>query len=191
MVMAEKKIDNVVTRDLGNDGMHAELRDSDFALRSAISVRKDGLLQRAATYDKEEQFDGYHIEWDKDEKLMSIRSFSHGKQEGKTYLFDKGDVVQVDDYSRGEKVSSENSRIVLAKARTKEIPNIVDSVLHPYEKTLKEIKQKSRINAEKERSGVVVNDQAIEAGVSLKKPVDTKTLQGMIADKVLDDFMNS
>lgn len=189
--MVKGRTDEVVVLDLGVDGKHAELRDSDYALLSAISVGKDGLLQRAATYDKQEEFDGYHIQWDKDEKLASIRSFSHGKQEGKTYLFDKGDVVQVDYYSRGEKVSSENSRIVLAKARTKEIPNIVDSVLHPYEKTLKEIKQKSHINAEKERSGVVVNDQAIEAGVSLKKPVDTKTLQGMIADKVLDDFMNS
>ena len=191
MVMTEKKVDDVLTLDLGVDGTLVKLLDSDLDMRSSLLVGKDGSLKWAANYDKEQQLDGYHIEWDEDEKLKSITSFCHGKQEGKSYLFEKGEVIRVAEYSGGELVSSKDDCLVLAKARTKEIPNIVNSVLKPYAKTLKEIKRESRVNGEGKMSGTVVNDQAVKAGVSLKKPVDTKTLQGMVASRVLDDFLNS
>ena len=138
---------------------------------------------------------GVEIEWDNDgfnTELSSIKNFSEDKQDGKTYIFENGVVALVEEYAKGELISSKNDRATLAKARLIEIPEIMKQVqVNKYKEDLmekeklSEDKKQAYRDAEKlsSLSGTVLNDKAVEAGIKLNVPRDNKTVALYVAAK--------
>lgn len=138
---------------------------------------------------------GAEIEWNFDgfkTWLNSIKNFADDKQEGKTYLFENGNVVQVDEYVRGELVSSKNDHVTLAKARLIEIPNILTQAEVNQHK--EDLMNKENLDEEEKQirrdawkmsrlSGTVINDKAIQTGVHIETPHDSEYLAVAIAHK--------
>lgn len=136
---------------------------------------------------------GVEIEWDYDgfnTELLSIKNFSEDKQDGKTYIFENDVVALVEEYAKGELISSKNDRVTLAKARLIEIPEIMKQAqvnkykedLMEKEKLSEDIRQAYR-DAEKlsSLSGTVLNDKAVKAGIKINVPRDNKTLAFSVA----------
>ena len=158
-----------------------------------VSSFGENLLKLSHYVDGKKQ--GTEIEWDFDgfkTELSSIKNFSEDKQDGKTYLFEDGNVVQVDEYANGELVSSKNDRVTLAKARLIEIPNILaQAEVNQHKENLmdkenldEEEKQIRRDAWKMNRlSGTVLNDKAVKAGVHLKTPRDNDFVAIAIAHK--------
>ncbi|MBQ8465054.1 MAG: hypothetical protein IJ545_03500 [Alphaproteobacteria bacterium] len=176
-------------------GSHLETVNFVDGKKQGLEVETEqGSLERVTNY-KDDKKQGFEVNCDWwTNSIEEIKTFSEDKQDGKTYLFEDGDVVQVDEYSKGELVSSKNDRLTLAKARIKEIPKILEQVCDgaANSKEKEKIRNQMQYRGYKlEPSGVVINDEAVKEGVSLQKPVKTEKLQQMISDKLLDDFLNS
>lgn len=136
---------------------------------------------------------GVEIEWDYDgfnTELLSIKNFSEDKQDGKTYIFENGVVALVEEYAKGELISSKNDRATLAKARLIEIPEIMKQAqVNKYKEDLmekeklSEDKRQAYRDAEKlsSLSGTVLNDKAVKAGIKINVPRDNKTVALYVA----------